>query len=97
MAQSSSLFTGFDTDSTDIARGLDQFVFGNFSDFGKTFQFGRRALPNPYGPIVLKFSPSCLIDATDIAVCDRSAGAADFDRISEAMTMQQIQELLVES
>jgi hypothetical protein len=94
MVQSRLPFTPFESDATDNIRGFDRLVFGNFSDFGQSFQFQGRALPNPYGPIVLKFSPQCFLGSTDIAVCDRSAGAANFNRAAEAMDLMQIQALL---
>jgi hypothetical protein len=52
-------FTGFETDGHDHVKGVWDKVFLNFSDFGKTFAQGGRAVPNAYGPILLQFIRQC--------------------------------------
>jgi len=78
--------TEFDTDSSDKSKGLWNLVFGNFNDFSSTFHWGQRAVPNPYGPILIKIDCKALIDALDFAVTLRSAGATDFSRTKESLS-----------
>jgi len=85
LATSGRPFTPFETDVHDRQNGVWDKVFVNLADFGELFARGKRAVPNPYGPIVIQIRPEALLDAADVAVCYRSAGAADFDRDREAM------------
>lgn len=78
-------FTPFETDAHDRHNGVWDKVFVNLADFGEWFARGRPWVPNPYGPIVIQVRPAALLDATDVAVCYRSAGAADFNREREAI------------
>lgn len=78
-------FTPFETDVHDRQNGVWDKVFVNLADFGEWFAHGFCAVPNPYGPIVLQLRPAALRAAADVAVCGRSAGAADFDRRREAL------------
>jgi hypothetical protein len=78
-------FTAFETDSIDHDNGVWDKVFVNLSDFGRSFAVGGNAVPNPYGPIALKIHPNALLEATDVAVCLRSAGGRQFDRNQEAL------------
>ena len=57
------------------------------------FNHGKVAVPNPYGPIVIRFAPRALECAANVAVCLRSAGAADFDRKSEALTLEETERI----
>lgn len=84
-------FTYFDTDSVDKQNSVWDKVFGNLQDFGISFAYGQHKpntapVPNPYGPILLVFSPSVFYEADDIAICLRSAGAENFDRDVEALS-----------
>lgn len=78
--------TGFETDTSDKQKGLWNLVFGNFSDFGMTYHFGGKAVPNPYGPILIKIDWKAILEAQDCSVTLRSAGAKDFDRVVESLT-----------
>ena len=87
-------FTPFDTDGVDQTNAVWDKVFLNLSDFGSTFARGQAAVPNPYGPILLCVRPSGLLNAGDVAVCLRSAGAQGFDRKRESLrTPAQIERL----
>lgn len=79
------LYTGFETDEKDRSRQVWDKVFGNLEDFGRTFASGKPAIPNPFGPILFKIRPEALLEATDVAICLRSAGRNDFDREREAL------------
>jgi hypothetical protein len=84
-------FTAFETDGTDHSNGVWDKVFVNLSDFGVTFANGGKGVPNPYGPISLKIRPEALLEATDAAICLRSAGAAGFNRNTEALkTVEEV-------
>jgi hypothetical protein len=78
--------TPFDTDAVDRRNGVWDKVFRNLDDFGRSFAAGWRAVPNPYGPIVLQVRPEALLGATDVAIALRSAGAHDFDREGESLS-----------
>lgn len=78
--------TPFVTDSVDRRNGVWDKVFLNLDDFGRSFAAGFRAVPNPYGPIVLQVRPEALLTATDVAIALRSAGAHDFDREGESLS-----------
>lgn len=80
------LQTAFVTDAIDRTNGMWDKVFLNLDDFGRSFAAGRRAVPNPYGPVVLQLRPDALLEATDVAVSLRSAGAHDFDRKGESLS-----------
>ena len=81
--------TAFVTDAVDRRHGMWDKVFLNLDDLGRAFAAGRRAVPNPYGPIVLQIRPEALIGAIDVAVALRSAGAHDFDRKGESLSSVQ--------
>lgn len=86
--------TEFDTDASDKSKGLWNLVFGNFNDFSSTFHWGQRAVPNPYGPILIKIDCKALIDASDFAVTLRSAGAIDFSRTKESLsTLNELEKI----
>lgn len=79
-------FTAFDTDGKDHTNGVWEKVFVNLEDFGRSFADGNRAVPNPYGPILLILRPEALLEAEDVAICLRSAGGRAFDRERESLT-----------
>jgi len=90
MEQSSLPYTPFDTDNVDRNNYVWNMVFGNLQDFGVAFAQGQRndntaPTPNPYGPILLILNPEVYIEATDIAICLRSAGGMNFNRDTEAL------------
>ncbi len=92
------LFTGFETDGHDHAKGVWDKVFMNFSDFGSTFAKGGKGLPNAYGPILLEINPRILYEATDIAVCIQPVGGSGFDRESGSFkSVDAINNLFVNS
>ncbi len=87
--------TPFDTDDTDRNNAVWNKVFGNLSDFGFGFAQGHRnentaPTPNPYGPVLLVFNPEVFREATDVAICLRSAGGRDFNRENEALATAEI-------
>lgn len=89
-------FTAFQTDQIDQQNETWDKVFLNLSDFGTTFAKGKAAVPNPYGPILLRLTPAALETAADVAVCLRSAGATGFDRLHESLsTPEEIDRLFV--
>jgi len=88
-------YTPFDTDETDRDNEVWNKVFGNLQDFGFGFAQGRRnpntaPTPNPYGPILLIFNPEVFREATDVAICLRSAGGRNFNRENEALATAEI-------
>jgi hypothetical protein len=88
LMESSNLpFTEFDTDDADHDTGSWAKVFGNLSDFGRGFAFGAdtKAVPNPYGPILLVSRPGALRRCRDMAICLRSAGVQGYDRAAESL------------
>lgn len=85
LEQAGATFTHFQTDASDRSNGVWDKVFVNLSDFGASFAHGAPATPNPYGPIVFQVRPRAINRATNVAVCLRSAGSADFDRESESL------------
>lgn len=83
-------YTQFDTDNVDRNNAVWNKVFGNLEDFGFGFAMGRpnpntAPTPNPYGPVLLIFNPEIFREATDVAICLRSAGGRDFNRENEAL------------
>lgn len=96
LEKAKAAFTPFDTDSVDHANGVWERVFFNFSDFGHWFGCGKNSLPNPYGPIALVLNPQALQGAHDVSVTLRSAGAKNFDRVGEALLLEEIPKLFVE-
>ena len=78
-------YTKFKTDENDRANDDWDKVFANLSDFGFTFAGGYDAVPNIYGPILFQIKPEVFYEATDVAICLRSAGGKDFDREKEAL------------
>lgn len=90
MEHSGLPYTPFDTDDTDRNNSVWNKVFGNLQDFGVGFAQGNRnpntaPTPNPYGPVLLIFNPQVFREATDVAICLRSAGGRDFNREDEAL------------
>ncbi len=85
LEQESAQFTAFETDAVDHTNDVWDKVFVNFSDFGKTFAGNGPAVPNPYGPILFRIRPAALVEANDVAICLRSAGAAGFSRERESL------------
>ena len=83
-------FTPFDTDTNDKANGVWDKVFGNLKEFGEIFADGKFWPPTVYGPIQLQIKPSALLDASDVAICIRSAGGEEFNRELEALTIDEI-------
>jgi len=83
------LYTGFETDEKDRSRQVWDKVFGNLEDFGRTFASGKPAVPNPFGPILFQIKPEALYEATDVAICLRSAGRPGFNRENEALSSIQ--------
>ena len=77
--------TSFTTDRVDRENGVWNKVFVNLQDFGQTFARGHVATPNPYGPLLLRLHPSALLEADDVAICLRSAGARGFNRERESL------------
>ncbi|MEQ9482383.1 hypothetical protein [Coleofasciculus sp. F4-SAH-05] len=84
-------YTTFKTDEHDKSNDVWRKVFGNLSDFGFSFAKARRKentapIPNPYGPILLIFKPEAFYEASDVAICLRSAGGRDFNREAESLS-----------
>ena len=87
-------YTAFRSDANDRANNDWDKVFGNFSDFGSTFGGGHGAVPNIYGPILFKIQPVAFYEATDIAICLRSAGNPGFNREQGSLsTIEEINRL----
>ena len=86
-------FTEFQTDRRDQVNSVWDRVFFNFSDFGRVFAQGGAWTPNPYGPIVLKFDPSVLLQADDCCISLRSAGAIKFSPQTDGIAAHRINEL----
>jgi hypothetical protein len=78
-------YTLLATDDNDKANGVWDKVFVNLADFGREFAQGTVAVPNAFGPITLQLKPNALLEADDVAICLRSAGAAGFRREQEAL------------
>lgn len=90
-------FTPFDSDDADKKNGVWNLVFFNLQDFGRTFHKSGRAVPSPYGPILLKFKPDVLSVFDSIAVCLRSAGATNFDRrVESIISLEEFRSIFVE-
>ena len=91
-------FTPFETDNGDREKSVWDKVFLNMSDFGTTFATGGNGVPNPYGPILIQLHPKALLEASDVAICLRSAGARDFSREDEALeTVDEVNRLFSNS
>jgi hypothetical protein len=91
MKSSGLPYTVFDTDETDQKNEVWNKVFGNLSDFGFRFAQSKSnnntaPTPNPYGPILLIFYPDVFREASDIAICLRSAGGRNFNRDRESLS-----------
>jgi hypothetical protein len=94
LQESGSDFTPFETDRIDQENAVWDKVFLNLSDFGTTFARGKGAVPNPYGPVLLRVQPEAFQEAIDVAVCLRSAGAQGFRREQESLrTPEEIDRL----
>ncbi|WP_449420489.1 hypothetical protein [Phormidium nigroviride] len=78
-------YTPFKTDQNDRANDDWDKVFANLSDFGFPFAGGYDAVPNTYGPILFQIKPEVFCEATDVAICLRSAGGKGFNREREAL------------
>jgi len=90
--------TPFDTDGRDRVNDVWDKVFLNLSDFGTMFWSGRRAVPNPYGPIAFQLQPKALLTTSDVALCLRSAGARGFDRTQEGLrTVDEVDRVFLHS
>jgi hypothetical protein len=85
LERNSQPYTPFESDQSDHTNSVWDKVFTNLSDFGFTFAGGGPAVPNTYGPILFKIRPEALLEATDVAICLRSAGGKGFDREREAL------------
>jgi len=85
LESNSQPYTPFKTDQNDRANDDWDKVFANLSDFGFTFAGGYDAVPNIYGPILLQIKPEVFYEATDVAICLRSAGGKGFEREREAL------------
>lgn len=85
LERNSQPYTPFESDQSDHTNSVWDKVFTNLSDFGFTFAGGGPAVPNTYGPILFKIRPEALLEATDVAICLRSAGGNGFDREREAL------------
>lgn len=84
-------YTFFETDEVDKTNEVWDKVFGNLSDFGISFSQGKKnentaPTPNPYGPVLLIFNPDVFYEATDLAICLRSAGGKNFSRDTESLS-----------
>ena len=77
--------TPFKTDIRDRENGVWDKVFVNLEDYGRNFALGHDAVPNPYGPLLLRLRPSVLLKADDVAICLRSAGGRGFNRERESL------------
>ena len=78
--------TPFVTHAADRQHGTWDKIFCNLDDFGRSFAAGRRAVPNPIRPDRRTNSPDALLEALDVALTLRSAGAHDFDREGESLS-----------
>jgi len=85
LERNSQPYTPFESDQSDHTNSVWDKVFTNVSDFGFTFAGGGPAVPNTFGPILFKIRPEALLEATDVAICLRSAGGKGFDREREAL------------
>lgn len=85
LESNSQPYTPFKTDHNDRANNDWDKVFANLSDFGWTFANGYSAVPNIYGPILFQIKPEVFYEATDVAICLRSAGRKGFDRERESL------------
>lgn len=88
--------THFQTDGADRANNVWDKVFLNLDDFGRWFAQGYNAVPNVYGPFLIRINPSCLLEAQDIAICLRSAASRGFNRQDESLhTLEQVDSLFL--
>jgi hypothetical protein len=97
MEGSGSAYTRFETDAVDVENAVWDKVFVNLHDFGASFAMGRIAVPNVYGPILIRARPESLLDADDVAVCLRSAGAQGFHRERESVPADRMADLFNEA
>jgi len=87
-------YTRMDTDEIDRVNDVWDKVFVNLGDFGTIFARGGFATPTAYGPITLQLHPRALLEAVDVAICLRSAGARGFDRSRESLkTLNDVSQL----
>lgn len=87
-------FTKFTTDSQDQKNGVWDKVFLNLSDLGEPFAKDGPWTPIVYGPILLVLQPDALNEASDVAVCLRSAGGKGFNRDEESLnTVDEVNRL----
>ncbi|NMG59270.1 hypothetical protein E1H12_12285 [Geitlerinema sp. P-1104] len=91
-------FTNFDTDSSDRKANVWDKIFFNLSDFGSTFANEKIAVPNPFGPILLKVKCTSIQESKDVAICLRSAGGRNFNRESESLdSLEEVNKLFLYS
>jgi hypothetical protein len=96
LEQMQETFTPFETDAIDRENNVWDKVFANLSDYGQTFARGGKGVPNAFGPIALQIQPAALLEARDVAICLRSAGAVGFNRGTEALkSIYGVDELFV--
>jgi len=93
LESSDSNFTKFESDEVDKKNSVWDKVFLNLSDFGTNFASPKnsnisppKCFPNPYGPILLIIKPEALLEATDVAICLRSAWSRGFSREKESLS-----------
>lgn len=79
-------YTRMDTDKQDRDNKVWDKVFVNLADIGRVFATGGCHTPICYGPINIQVHPAALLEAEDVAICLRSAGAEGFDRGRESLT-----------
>ena len=86
-------FTKFASDEVDKKNGVWDKVFLNLSDFGVNFANPKKndtsppkCFPNLYGPVLLIIKPEALLEATDAAICLRSAWSRGFSREKESLS-----------
>lgn len=91
-------YTTFETDEVDKSNDVWSKVFCNLQDLGIPFHMFKSGVPTPYGPILIKLDPEVLENATDVAICLRSAGVKNFDRNRESLsTIDEIERLFKNS
>lgn len=84
-------YTKFETDSQDQTNMVWDKSFLNLTDFGSKFCYPEsRSTPNPFGPILFVMKPQSIESADDIAICFKSAGSADFNRITDSIDISEV-------
>lgn len=98
MSESGLPFTGFKSDENDKKSGDWNRTFLNMNDFGNFFHSakGSKSTPNIYGPILLKFDPDCIEEASDVTICLCSAGSKEYDRVSFSLkSIDEVNKLFI--